>query len=166
MRRRRRADVILAFTMIELVVVMIILGILAALVVNSVGGVMDRHQLARAVETIERFDARARRDARTHRLPTEVVIDRTRGRLTVVSADRSDPTYRLPRQVKIKEIRMRRRKVVVGQVEVDINSFGQSPSYAMHLQRGESSRWLVVLGFSGQVITFDTKGEADAILAL
>ncbi len=161
----------IAFTLIELVVVMVILGILAALVANSLSGVVARQQLSRAAQTIEMFDAKARREARRRRLPTEALIDRTRGRLTIDRIGRGDngspeSTYRLPRQVKIKEVRMRRQGVVGTQVEIDINRFGQSPTYAVELQRGETSRWLVVLGLTGQVISLDSEGEADAILSL
>ena len=34
------------------------------------------------------------------------------------------------------------------------------------LTRGNLSRWLVVLGLSGQVLALDNEGEVDAILAL
>ncbi len=156
-----------AFTMIELVVVMVVLAILASLAVYSLGGTMDRHELNRAAETIEMFDARARRDARTSGQSLQASIDRTRGLLTIRSPEnREDRSFQLPGRVKITDIRMRRRVTAAGRVAMDINRRGHSPTYAVHLQRGKSGRWLVVLGLSGQVIPLRSEGEVDAILSL
>ena len=52
-RRYERA----AFTLIELVIVIVIMGVLATLAILSLGGTMDRYQLNRASEVIELFDA-------------------------------------------------------------------------------------------------------------
>lgn len=62
MRKANRIDRF-AFTLIELVVVIAILAALTALASLSLGGVMDRYRLSRAAETIEAFDAGARRSA-------------------------------------------------------------------------------------------------------
>ena len=156
-----------AFTLIELVVVMLILATLAGLVAYSLGGVMDRYQMNRAIETIELFDARARRQAIRSRRPLETRIDRGRNLLSIEpSARRSPATFRLPRRVEIAEIRMGRTTVAGGPLQLGINRHGQSESYAIHLQRGSVQRWLVVLGTSGQIVALNDKGEADAILSL
>ncbi len=154
-----------AFTLIELVVVMIVLALLSSLVVFSLRGTMDHHQLSRAVETFEIFDARARRDARSAQAQVLATIDRNRGRLTV--GDRRDgATYHLPRQVEIAEIRLRRGSAVGSSMSIDVGRQGQTPTYAVCFQRGKTSRWLVVLGLSGQVIALDDQEEVDEILSL
>ena len=153
--------------MIELVVVIVILAILSSLTVYSLGGTMDQYQLSRAAETIEIFDARARRDARTRQHPLQASIERSRGRLTISRIGTGDrTTFRLPSRVKIKQIRMRRQVTSGSRIDIDINSSGQSRTYAIQLERGKASRWLVVLGFSGQVIQLDTGREVDAIFWL
>jgi prepilin-type N-terminal cleavage/methylation domain-containing protein len=156
-----------AFTMIELLVVLVILATLASLAVLSLGGTVDQYQLGRAVEIIERFDARARRDARTLQTPLRASIDRSRGRLTIGESPISQrASYRLPKSVRIKQLRMRRQISAGSQFDFDVNRDGHSPTYALLLERGNVNRWLVVLGFSGQVIRLDSKGEVDALLAI
>ena len=49
---------------------------------------------------------------------------------------------------------------------INVASSGRTPTYAMHLQRGKLSQWLVVLGFSGQVVSLENEGEVDALLAM
>jgi type II secretory pathway pseudopilin PulG len=153
--------------MIELVVVMLILATLAGLVAYSLRGAVDRYQMNRAIETIELFDAQARRQACRSRGSLEARIDRGRNLLSIESSRRrSQATFRLPRQVEIAEIRMGRTSVAGGPFGLNINRHGQSDSYAVHLRRGNAERWLIVLGTSGQIVTLNDQGEADAILSL
>jgi prepilin-type N-terminal cleavage/methylation domain-containing protein len=158
-----------AFTLMELVVVVVIISILATLAVISLGGTMDHYQLSRAAETIEMFDARGRRDARTARAPVQGTIQRYKRCLEIETPRpqraKSTVRYQLPRSVEIKTIRLRRRVTVGSNFEIRFNREGSSPTYAVQLQRGETSRWLVVLGLSGQIITLDSEGEVDEFLS-
>lgn len=164
-RRIRRA-----FTLIEMTVVIAILALLTTMATLSLGGVMDRYRLSRAAEAIEAFDARARRSARLSREGFEAIIDRRDRELTIPAADRGrrieTAQYRLPRNVEISDIRMRR-KVALGQkVAIRFSDQGASPTYAVELRRGKRTRWLVVLGISGQVVAVANEGEADALLSI
>jgi prepilin-type N-terminal cleavage/methylation domain-containing protein len=170
MDRRRSLDR-RAFTLIELIVVIVIMGLLATLAVLSTGGMMDRYQLSQAAETIEIFDARARRSAHSLRQPIRAIIQPNQRRLVIASpggnTSRSVAAqFRLPRAVEIAEIRLRRRVTAAGNFEIDYNRQGSSPTYALRLQRGKMSRWLVVLGVSGQIVTLKNEGEVDEILSL
>lgn len=153
-----------AFTLIELVVVIVIMSLLATLAVISFGGTIDRYQLGRAMETIEMFDARARRDARTLRQPVQTTIDRNDKRLVIHSREESS-RYRLPRTVEIRDIRIPRRAVVGGDFEIEFNREGRSVTYAIELGRGDMTRWMLVLGASGQVLTITDEREVDEILS-
>ena len=155
-----------AFTLIELVVVIVIMAVLSTLAVLSLGGTMDRYQLSRASEAIEMFDARARRDARKSRQPIRATIDRNRQRLVIDTPGPGNTQYRLPHSVGINKVRFRRRVTVGNNFEIQFNREGGSPTYAVELQRGKMSRWLVVLGASGQVVPLNNEGEVDAILSL
>jgi hypothetical protein len=68
--------------------------------------------------------------------------------------------------VDIKEFRLRRRVATGRDLELQFNREGWSPTYAVQLQRGRMSRWLVVLGISGQVIALENEGEVDELLSL
>lgn len=156
-----------AFTLIELVVVMVVLAILSSLAVFSLAATADRYQLSRAAEIVEMFDARARRDARSSQQPLQAVVDRGRGRLQVNSSGTTeDATFRLPARVEISEIRLQRQLAVGKRVEIDVSSEGRCPTYAVALRRGKLTRWLVILGQTGQVIPLENEGEVDAILSL
>ena len=155
-----------AFTLIELVIVILIMAVLSTLAVLSLGGTMDRYQLSRASEAIELFDARARRDARKSRQPIRATIDRKHQRLVIDTPGPGNTQYRWPRSVEINKIRLRRRVTVGNNFEIRFNREGGSPTYAVELKRGKMSRWLVVLGASGQFVPLNSEGEVDAILSL
>ena len=159
-----------AFTLIELIVVIAILGLLTAIASLSLGGVMDRYQLSRAAETIEAFDGRARRSARLSREALDAIIRRSNRELVVKLPSHSPgnpmASYRLPRSVEINDVKIGRQAITARDVTLNINDQGRSESYALQLRRGKMIRWLVVLGISGQVIPVDSEEEADALLSL
>jgi prepilin-type N-terminal cleavage/methylation domain-containing protein len=163
-RQSRRR--IAAFTLIELMVVIALASILASLAAVSLGGTMDRYRLSQAEQMIEAFDAAARRDARRRREPVSAIIQRSRQRLILPARTTNDKQYRLPRHVEIKQIRLRRRLTAGRDLELLFNREGTGPTYAVELVCGKSSRWLVVLGISGQIIALQDRGEVDEILAL
>lgn len=160
-----------AFTLIELVVVIAIIALLTTLAVMSSSSMMDRYQLSRAVEAVEMFDARARREASSLSQPVDATIQPARRRLLVASPTRTSQRrplaqFNLPRSVEIAELRLRRRVAARGDLELQFNRAGVSPTYALQLKRGEMSRWLVVLGFSGQIVALEDEREVDELLSL
>lgn len=76
------------------------------------------------------------------------------------------PRFKLPRNVEITSVRIRRRVAAGRDFEIDFTREGWSPTYAVELTRGKMTRWLVVLGISGQVVAFENEGEVDEILSL
>jgi prepilin-type N-terminal cleavage/methylation domain-containing protein len=151
------------FTLIELVVVIVILGIMAAVAVLSLGGTTDRYQLSQAELVWQSFDAQARRHARTSHRTIEATIQRSRGQLQIDSLSK---TFQIPSSVEIKKVRVHHRGAGRSQIDLQFDREGTSPTYAVQLQRGKLTKWLVVLGISGQVCTFDTEREVNEVLAL
>jgi prepilin-type N-terminal cleavage/methylation domain-containing protein len=156
-----------AFTLIELVVVIVIMAILSTIAAVSLSGTMGKYDLSRAAETIERFDANARRQARVTQAPVTMTIERTKGRLKVDVAGRDrDATYRLPGRVTIGSIRLHRRFVAGTVFAASVSADGQSPTYAVELSRGRMTRWLVFVGVSGQVVQAENEDQVDALFTL
>ena len=129
---------------------------------------MDRYQLSCAAETVEACDARVRRSARLSREAFDAVIgkqeliirapaERSRGALA---------NYRLPRRVTIEDVKVRRMPITDRDVTINFSDQGRSDCYAVQLRRGTMTRWLVILGISGQVIAVNSEEEADALLSL
>ena len=160
-----------AFTLIELAVVLVVISLLASLTVMTFGGTMDRYRLTKAVEAVESFDAHIRRYARSSQQESIATIDRRNGRMGLVTEDdRESRTFRIPSRVQITKLTLLEpdgtRRNRSGLTRFPISTSGRTPTYAMHLQRGKYDRWVVVLGFSGQVVHFETERQVDALLAL
>lgn len=156
-----------AFTLIELVVVIVIMAILSTIAAMSLSGTMGKYDLTRAAETIERVDANARRQARVTHALVELSIDRGKKRLTVDAGGTArDATYKLPGRVTISNIRLHRRIVAGNTFAIEVSDAGQSPTYAVELTRGKMKRWLIIIGASGQVFPAESEDEVDALFAL
>ncbi|TWU58434.1 hypothetical protein Poly51_12120 [Rubripirellula tenax] len=155
------------FTLIELVIVIAITALLATIAALSLGGVMDRYRLGRAAETVEMFDARARREARVTGEAVAATIDRAKGRFKVdaVGTDH-DRQYRLPGRVAITDMRLHRSFAAGSALSIKFDRDGHGPTYAIELTRGNMKRWLVMLGASGQVVSLDSEGEVDELFSL
>lgn len=168
--RERPAICRQAFTLIELIAVLVILGLLSIIASLSLGGVMDRYQLTRAAETLQSFDAKARREAARSRETLEGVISNGQHTLVIREAADQNSTqwirYQLPRTVTITETRVSRKVISGRELTIPFRHGGCSPTYAVQLRRGRMSRWIVVLGISGQVIPVDGEEQVDALLSL
>jgi len=157
----------IGFTLLELVIVMIILGLLSTIAVTSLSGTLDNYKLTQATEVIQRFDAYARRQAANRRQPVHITVQRLRNQLQVgASTDRERRLFRLPSGVSIGETLFRRKTIASGNFEIRFDQDGGSPSYAMELTRGKRSQWIVVLGGSGQILQMNQRGEVNEILSL
>ena len=147
------------FTLIELLVVVAIMSLLATLAGVSLRGTMDRYHLTQAQAAIELSDARARRVARTNETPVVMRLDRGKNQMTFL-----DFSYSIPSAVRIASVRSDRRSEPGRQVAIQYGRDGSSPSYACELVRGSLTRWVVVIGSSGQIIQVDNRGAADELL--
>lgn len=156
-----------AFTLLEVVIVLVILAVLSTLAVMSLSGTMNRYRISRAIETVERFDAVARRRASHQRVSVNASIDLSRNRLKIESPLASrDRVFPLPGGVEINRVRFPRQAAVGRELDIPFSDDGISPTYALELSRGNLSHWLVVLGVSGQVVHFDREEQIDEILSL
>ncbi|TWT98398.1 prepilin-type N-terminal cleavage/methylation domain-containing protein [Stieleria varia] len=154
------------FTLIELIVVLVIIAMLSGLVVLSVGSTMDRHRLSQAVETIEAFDMRLRREARAWRQPISAKVNTQSKTMVVPQADGSERLFQLHQRVDVLSWRLATRRSGGRQVEIAVDGDGRSSSYVVELGGGKSRVWLVVLGGSGQTFVTPRQDEARGLLTL
>ncbi|MEM1068736.1 MAG: prepilin-type N-terminal cleavage/methylation domain-containing protein [Planctomycetota bacterium] len=149
------------FTLIELVVVLVIMALLVSIAAVSLRGTMDRYHLNQAKQVIISSDAKARRQARSIERPLVMTIDRRKRQIRI-----GESIFRIPAAVEVASVDTGRRVTVGTEVEIDFGRSGWSPSYAVELKRGSASRWIVVLGGSGQVLTVEDREAADELLSL
>jgi len=151
------------FSLIELIVVIVLLAIVAATASLSLRGYVQRHRLARAAETLGRFDLALRAEARRKRAIVTGMIEPRRGRLTV-QATEPYRTFDLPASVRVGTVR-------VGQVmsssrrrQIAVNPIGDSPSYAIEVVSGSTSRWVFFSGGCGQQVNDLDRDQIAALL--
>ena len=145
-------------------VVLVLMALLASLATTSVRAVVLRQRLARAAEVVEQFDRALRRSARYQRRNVAGAIDRRRGRFSVAESAERTSVFDLPRQVSIDAIRFgTRRSSAIGETLV-ASGDGATASYAIRLQCGDASRWVLMVGGSGQVVHDLNQSSIDSIL--
>ena len=145
MRRR-------AFSLIELVVVLVLMAVMASVATISIRGAVVRQRLSRAAEVVEQFDTALRRQARYQRRKVVGVIDRSQGRMTVDPGNDRPISFELPNHTSIDSIRFGRSRPSRSDSRVLADSDGSSTSYAVRLSVGETKRWVLLIGGTGQVI--------------
>lgn len=155
---RRHLENARGFSLIELVVVLLLLAILAALATYSARGIVAKDRLARGVEAIEQFDRALRRAARSQRRTVKGVIDRRRGEF-VVDGTSEQRRFRLPRRVTMESLRMDtsgRGLAALGD--------GSTASYAVELRCDRAKVFVVFAGGSGQVLHLTDPSRVQSIL--
>jgi prepilin-type N-terminal cleavage/methylation domain-containing protein len=153
------------FSLVELIVVLVLMGILVSMATVSIRGVILRQRLARAAEVVEQFDTALRRSARNARRQVVGVIDRNHRRLTIGQVNRSARTFTLPNQVSIDSVRLGRSSFATGSVnQIIVADDGSSASYAVRLVSGQTHRWVVFAGGTGQVIHDLDRSSVDFLL--
>ncbi|MEQ1824851.1 MAG: prepilin-type N-terminal cleavage/methylation domain-containing protein [Pirellula sp.] len=154
--RHLRPNIHSAFTLLELMVVILLLGITAVLGMVSTSGYVDQSRLTRAVQSIVQADHHERQVSRHSPLPGELEIDRPKGSLRFKNSRR---TVDLVDNLKLKEIVVGSSSLV--RQSISYSQSGQSPTYAIGLEskRG-ATKWIVVIGMTGQVIHCNDADEA------
>lgn len=166
-----------AFTLIEVMAVVLLLGLLAGATAWSLTGQARRATLAELTDRIAHADAMARLSARRLGEPTALRIDLDRQRLTWssrggVGARTAGRTVQLPSQIRFHRVRVAESAASLpgresglrggdyqqGTAELPVSISGQSVTYALLLRQappiddGPREVWLVVAGLSGQTL--------------
>ena len=151
-----------AFTMLELIVVMVLLGLVSAIAMVSVVGHIEQSELARIAQQIANADRKEREATRLSPFPGGLAYEPSKQRLQYLS---SGQRIEMASRVKIAEFVAMRNGP--GSGDVLFNQSGQSQTYAIRLQsqRG-ATQWILIVGMTGQVIVSDHTEQVRALLAL
>ncbi|MCO8121766.1 prepilin-type N-terminal cleavage/methylation domain-containing protein [Stieleria sp. TO1_6] len=152
------------FSLIELVVVLLLTAMMAALASLSLRGVMARQRLARGIEIAEQFDAALRRSARRNRRSTVGLIDRGQQRFDVRHTKGSPQAFRLPTDVAIDAVRIGADGARGTASQIVAAGDGSTPSYALRITTGDAHRWVLFVGGSGQVVQGMERPSIDSLL--
>lgn len=169
---RRRA----AFTLIELVAVMLILALLIGAATLALGGVRREAEMSDVIDRLRAADETARRQA--HRLdePAELVFDLRRNRIEHSRGrdrrgGRGDGHWTLPRGFSLERAWIEGHGSSSHQIAVGFSSLGHSPSYALAVRGpsppegdGRPRRLLLWAGLSGQMKEPEDESQLETIL--
>ena len=151
-----------AFTMLELIAVLIVLGLISAIVMISVVGHLDQSELVRISQLIADADRKEREAARQSPIPGGLIIEKSKRSLRYSSSVR---TIDLGSNVRLAEVILS--STAFGNDRVLFSQSGQSSTYAIRLEskRGAST-WVLIVGMTGQVLFSDNSDEVRLLLAM
>lgn len=156
------------FTLLEMLVVVSVLALLAAVVATRIGGVHRRAAFEQAVAQWEFLDQQMRLEARRHNRPAELQIELGTGRLTLirdVNDNNKGSIQSLGGNVRVTRYVSATRNAESGVVNVTYGPHGTSDSFAVKLQSASGQhQWMLVAGLSGQMTRLEKDSEVEDVL--
>ncbi|MDZ4853063.1 MAG: type II secretion system protein [Pirellulaceae bacterium] len=159
------------FTIIELMVVVLIMGIMAGLAVLSVQGHIDRARWTQSIEQIEHLDRMGRIFARRDVSPYTLTFSRSKHKVELRATGANAPRKslrecKLPKSFSFSSFQKNQERILGDKLEIEFSSSGQSSSYAVAIQASTGpSQWFVTLGLSGQQIRLENAKDVAALLS-
>lgn len=154
------------FTLIELSVVLLIIGIAAAVVALRMDGPLRRAEMADVIGEIRRFDHLSREYAKEHDKRLLLTFDLTDGKLSRTDEDMADvgePVV-LPDGFYISRMAVGKDDVGSGIMTIGCSEQGFTQSYALLVGHTSGRRqWLVFAGMTGNVLEPDNDKDNEEI---
>ena len=158
-----------AFTLIEILLVVLIMGIGAAAVSLSLGSSLQRRQVQDVTTGVRQFDQTSRHYARTFGQRIQLVFDLDGGRILRQQGDASaaklSGEYVLPQGYRLAGLLVDGRQCHDGRAAIHCSDRGCSPSYAVGISDGKSTRWVLFAGLSGAAVERDDEKDVQQTLA-
>ncbi len=152
-----------AFTLIELIAVMVIVAVLAGLTTLTLRSHIDRARLASACRLLRACDRHVRFDAAARQQPLVLELHSTRSMLRLPDGRRCS----LGRGVRVDRLWTPHVASNRGTLRVVMSPTGQSDTYAVRLRCGKlSARWIMVLGTSGQSFELRDEGVVRELISV
>jgi len=173
-----------AFTLIEVMAVVVILALLAGTVVWSLTGDVRRVGVAEAADTIAHVDRTARIAAQRFEGGCRLRIDLDQQRARRLHTDAGGEvaaahSVSLPRGHRIEQLVLApdvgdaatggaaARRVISGAIDIAYSPQGASPTYALRLGSPSGrQQWLVFAGLTGQMTVIDDERDVDNLFAM
>jgi prepilin-type N-terminal cleavage/methylation domain-containing protein len=156
-----------AFTLVETMVAVIILGVLATAVAWSFRAPLRRARMSEAIEQVKYLDASSRDFARRFGRAVEIVFDLSEGTLERREGRRTEASFRtgIAGPFRIEAVRTRAHNEEYGEASIAVSPLGLSETYAVKLVGPEAQRWVVVTGLAGEILTLADDAQVEAIFA-
>jgi prepilin-type N-terminal cleavage/methylation domain-containing protein len=163
-----------AFTLVEILLVLLVLGLLTGAAVARLTPMLRRAALADVQQRIEHLDQLARAHARQSGIGTKIVHDQDRSIAFYVDTDSEVDGPSLVRHgaielggCRIAEVRSTRSdQTTRGTATVECSTAGYTRTYALRLAaEGQQDRWLVFAGLTGIAEVVDDPREFEATWA-
>src|SRR3954453_11891082 len=156
-----------AFTLVETMVAVIIVGLLAGAVTWSFRAPLRRARMAEAIEQVKYLDASSRAFARRFGRNVDVVYDVSEGTLERRENARAEASFHaaIASPFRIEAVRTRVRTEGYGEAAIAVSPLGISQTYAVKLAGPEAQRWVVVTGLGGEILTLADDAQVEAIFA-
>ena len=161
-RRRRRGDC--AFTLIEMTVVVVLIGMLTAAVIMSFAAPVQKVRARGAVEMVRSLDESARTQARRSGASAQIVID-----LSARTLARRDGAGKvvfeaaLPSGFEIDRVRSDTEDRSSAEAVITCSPLGLTRTYAVHLIGPGLDQWLMFAGLSGEASVVKDEATLDSI---
>ncbi len=156
-----------AFTLVETMVAVIILGLLATAVAWSFRAPLRRARMSEAIEQVKYLDVSSRDFARRFGRGVEIVFDVSEGTLERREGPRAEASFRtgIASPFRIEAVRTRARTEEYGETSIAVSPLGLSQTYAVKLVGPEAQRWVIVTGLGGEILTLADDAQVEAIFA-
>ncbi len=161
-----------AFSLIELTVVLLLLGIAAAVVTLRLAGPTARVNMRDAADRIARFDHASRAWAREHDVALRVAVDLGANEIRRTTADGGEDArdlggpLELPAGWRIGRLLIGGEAAAGESASIAVSRLGLTPSYAMLLEGpGGRRQWVLLTGLGGEMALPDDEGQLRDILA-
>ena len=179
MPHRERPDqrLVVGFTLMEVAVCLVLLGLLAGVVVLSLEETRQRATWASVVERVTAADAHCRDTAERLGRPVTLVLDLEGGEGGTLrrGGGESDSSpveaggsglWRMPPRYRLVSLRVQgQAEEVYRQTAIPFSLDGRSPTYAVQVEGPRrETRWLLVAGQTGRVTEFDHEESITSIL--
>jgi prepilin-type N-terminal cleavage/methylation domain-containing protein len=164
MIRRRRLH--RAFTLVEQIVVIAVIGLLAAAVAMSFSAPVAKLRAQDAVQTVRMLDEGARMQARRSGKAVQIVIDLSDR--TLARRDAAGETVfqaQFPSGVEVDRFRSRAKDISSGEAVVTCAPLGLTRTYAVHVRGPGLDQWLLFAGLSGEATLINDEATLDSIFA-